>query len=333
MAGAIVVVLAIGAVVVLKIIDRRLNPPVDAARLPDVHLAAPTTALPDSAVLYDADPTGSFQIYALDRADKQTVQLTNEPTSDAWWPRPSPDRRRILFYRTPAGTHDRDFSRTSLWVMNADGSAQTQLLPPGSYGWNQHGHAEWSPDGRHLVMFAGKMTNPQIWITDDLGRNPRSLTDDSGVNIDPSWSPDGGTVAYIGCPHTLCLPSDQEVYVIPATGGQRVRLTSDGVRDQDPYYSPDGREVTFLSQTARPTKERPGGSWNIRTIAAAGGQVRDITTGTDVTSLPRWSKDGLVFTHRLTYGRHDFDLWIIDPRSGTGEPFVASSANEEYPSP
>jgi Tol biopolymer transport system component len=283
-------------------------------------------------LLYDADATGSFQIYVA-AASGPARQLTRDASTDAWWPRPSPERTRILFYRTPAGTHDRDFTRTSLWVMNADGTAPTELLPPGSYGWNQHGHAEWSPDGQHLVMFGGKVTNPQIWVTDKLGRQPRQLTHDGGVNIDPSWSPDGRTIVYVGCPHAICTPSQQEIYVMGADGGQRLRLTDDGVRDHDPYYSPNGKEIAFLSQTARPTDSRVAGSWNIRSIDAAGGAVRDITTGTDVTSLPRWSPDGRLFTHRLIYGRPGFDLWELDPRTGQGHVVREAPYNEEYPSP
>jgi TolB protein len=331
-AGGGLVLLVIAFVVVLVIADRKLNPSVRTAPLPAIERAEPTGSVPANEMLFDADGSGSFQIYVANGAGP-AHQLTNDPTTDAWWPRPSPDRTRILFYRTPAGTHDKDFKQTSLWVMNADGSSPTELLPPGSHGWNQHGHAEWSPDGQHLVMFGGKTTNPQIWVTDALGRQPRRLTDDGGVNLDPSWSPDGRTVVYVGCPHSLCTPGQQEVYTVPSSGGPRTRLTDDGVRDHDPYFSPDGSEIAFLSQTARPSGEQVVGSWNIRAVSASGGAARDVTTGADVTSLPRWSKDGRLFTHRLIYGRPGFDLWVFEPRTGQGHPVREESFNEEYPSP
>ena len=32
--------------------------------------------------------------------------LTADASFDSWWPKVSPDRSRVLFYRTPKGIHD-----------------------------------------------------------------------------------------------------------------------------------------------------------------------------------------------------------------------------------
>ena len=121
--------------------------------------------------------------------------------------------------------------------MGADGSDPVELRPAGLDGWVQQGHAEWSPDGTQLVMFGGDHFSPQIRITDALGQHPRTLTDRKGTNVDPSWSPDGRTIVFVGCPGSFCTPSSHEIYTIPATGGPATRLTHDGTQDNDPYFS------------------------------------------------------------------------------------------------
>jgi Tol biopolymer transport system component len=57
-------------------------------------------------------------------------QLTDDPSLDSWWPRISPDRRTILFYRAPAGVHDLDATKVSLWAMDADGSNRWSFARP-----------------------------------------------------------------------------------------------------------------------------------------------------------------------------------------------------------
>ncbi len=322
--------------ILLVVAENRINPDVDAPELPDITLPRAGAPLPGDRVVFDSNRSGNYELYSMLPDGTDVVQLTDDDRYDTWWGRTSPDRTRILFYRTPATTHDQDFTRTTLWVMRADGSGAEVLLPPHSYGWIIHGHAEWSPDGKQLTMFGGKRSNPQIYITDATGRDPRQLTHDGGTNVDPAWSPDGATITYAGCPSRFCLPSDQEIYVIPAQGGQRERLTDDGIRDNDPYYSPNGTQIAFLSQTSKPGDEDPAGSWNIRLMGSDGTDVRRLTDDDQVNSKPAWSRDGRrIFFHRLVYGTGaDFGVWVIDVdgRNMT-EVTKGQPGSNEYPGP
>jgi TolB protein len=334
-----VTILIVGLVALLMIADRRLNPRVDAADLPTVTLPVPAAvdpAVPEGRIVFDSDRTGTFEIFSMAADGTDVVQLTDDPGTDAFWARMSPDRRTILFYRTPAGRHNErgEYEHTELWMMRADGSGATLVVPRHAYGWNLHGHAEWSPDGASLVMFAGRNTNPQIWMTDRWGRDPRQLTDEAGTNVDPSFSPDGRTIVYAGCPHRICLPSDQEIYAIPSRGGDRVRLTDDGVRDHDPYFSPDGRTIAFLSQTASDDEGHPAGTWNIRVMGVDGQGVRMLTDDEHINSKPAWSPDGReIYFHRLVYGRGDgFQVWAIDVATGAMRELTAGASSlNEYP--
>src|SRR5947209_2461345 len=78
---------------------------------PSMTSAAPTLAT--DRLLFDSDRTGNFEIMSMRTDGTDPQRMTTDPRYDSWWPKPSPDRATILFYRTPAGTHDRDYTKTS----------------------------------------------------------------------------------------------------------------------------------------------------------------------------------------------------------------------------
>lgn len=291
---------------------------------------------PVERIVFDSNRGGNYEIYAMADDGTDVVQLTRDDAYDAFWARPSPDGTRVLFYRVPAGRHNMpgEYRETTLWVMEPDGTRATEIVERGAFGWEQQGHAEWSPDGAALTMFAGSQLNPQIWVTDADGRDPRQVTRDPGTNVDPAWSPDGSKIAYVACPEAVCLPTDQEVYTVPAAGGKRTRLTADSLRDHDPYYSPDGREIAFLTQTAAPGGGRSAGSWNLRIVGVDGGAVRMLTDDSDVNSRPAWSPDGTtIFFHRLDYDANEgFQIWALDVASGRRTQLTSSrDGTNEFP--
>ncbi|MEK7602902.1 MAG: hypothetical protein AAB459_01480 [Patescibacteria group bacterium] len=280
---------------------------------------------------YSSDQTGNFEIY-MGQNEGKPKQITSDSRYDSWWPRISPDESRLIFYRTPKGVHDQDYSKTSLWLMDtSSGGHPTQIIANNAFGWHQHGHAEWSPNGTKLVMFAGTKINPQLWLTDANGRDPKKITNHGGVNLDPSWSPDGTKIVYIACPNNVCLPSDQEVYTIETKTGSRSRITSDDIRDQDPYFSHDGTEIAFLSQMTGASRSKPAGVWEIR-IQKKDGSI-DTTKFGQVTSLPTWSSDGRwLYTHQLVYGdKSKFNLVRINRNDLQSADLLHNTVNnEEY---
>ena len=282
------------------------------------RLPPPGPALASDEIVFDSDRAGNFEIYTMLATGKNVHRLTLDPRYDSWWARLSPDRRYILFYRSPRGVHDHDPSKNSLWVMDADGSNVTQIRPRGTDGWRVQGHAEWSHDGKSLVMIGGSRTSPQIYVTTNTGLDPRDVTHRNGSNIDPSWSPDDSTIYFIRCPSWLCTPGRQEVYsgVDASSHGAERRLTHDGLADYDPYASPDGTRLAWLTETSHAGKV---GTWNIRTMTLPQGSPTFLTDDHNINSKPAWSADGrLIFFHRLVKGDGaKFEVWEIEA-DGTG---------------
>jgi Tol biopolymer transport system component len=278
-------------------------------------LSSEAAAASGPNILFDSNRSGHYEIYS-SVAGATPKRLTSNKAYDSWWPKMSPDHKKILFYRTPAGVHDIDYTKTSLWVMDSNGAHQHLVLANHAYGWTIQGHADWSPRGKWLVM-AG---DAGIFLTDTNGRNPILV----GVGQDPSWSPDGTRITYISCPgYPLCATNQFEVYASIATGQAPMRLTVDNSRDQDPYYSPDNQSIAWIKQTGP-------ASWGLYLRNAAGHRSTIINDG-KINSKPDWAPDGkTIYFHRSAIGGK-YDIYRIGSNGKGLTKLNLGTAANEYP--
>jgi Tol biopolymer transport system component/DNA-binding winged helix-turn-helix (wHTH) protein len=109
----------------------------------------------------------------------------------------------------------------------------------------------------------------------DSARRLWQLTRTGSLDGEPTWSPDGESIAY---------SSDREggynIWTQRVKGGSPVQITSGASRDWQPSWSPDGRRLAFRS-------ERDGGGLFV--VPVAGGGARRIA---DFGYQPQWSPDG-----------------------------------------
>ena len=101
-----------------------------------------------------------------------------------------------------------------------------------------------------------------LWVVAREGGEARRLVaGDSGVASGPVFSPDGAQVAYTGD-----FDGNQDVYVVPAAGGEPKRLTSHPGSDVALAWTPDGRRILFRS-----TRDTYSRFERLLTVSAAGG--------------------------------------------------------------
>ena len=175
----------------------------------------------------------------------------------------SPDGQKILFASNRDGNNE-------LYVMNADGSGQRNLLPsPSSQEWP----GSWSPDGRSIAFVTDRDGNWEIYVMNADGSNPRNLTrnvaNDGGVAglSGVTWAPDG-RILYVSTRDTR----DQdhpELYAMDADGSNVRRLTRAPGAEGLVSISPGGGKLAFWRY---PTKPR----WAFFVMNADGSGVRKV---------------------------------------------------------
>lgn len=243
------------------------------------------------------------------------TQLTKDKKKESWRPKISPDGKKILFYRSPSGSFSNTTEKASLWMMNLDGSEQTQLISQGENGWIEQSGANWSHDGQKIIMAVAMEKNGplSIIVTDNKGKNPQKLIKRAGYFADPSYSPDGQRIAYVAWPEDYIGTSlgHLEVFVMKADGTEETRLTYDEFRDHDPAWSFDGKKLVFETAT------RPGniivGKWGIRTISIAADEPKNVLFNDSVNLMAQWLPNGekLIF-QQVAYLKNRAQLFLIN---------------------
>jgi len=127
--------------------------------------------------------------------------------------------------------------------------------------------------------------------------NPVKVTTALGVEESPSWSPDGGALAY-----QSDQDGDWDIWVTQLGTGQAVNRTSDSPADElHPTWSPDGRWIAFFS-------DRDGGGYFL--MPAIGGAARQVAAwppGEIYPTPARWSPSGTELAYALGQRR---EPWI-----------------------
>jgi serine/threonine protein kinase/Tol biopolymer transport system component len=133
-----------------------------------------------------------------------------------------------------------------------------------------HRRSIWLAAGVALIMIAALAA---AWLlrrapapASDPELTTASLTTDPGIEDFPTFSPNGGQVAYM-----WNGPSQDnfDIYVRVVGGGAPLRLTSDPAVDSSPAWSPDGRTIAFLRDLA-------GGRFAVMLVAPIGGPERKL---------------------------------------------------------
>ena len=159
-----------------------------------------------------------FQTFVMKANGTKLTQLTHQPFYNA---RPdnarpdwSRDGSRITFTACRAGDES-----CEIYVMNADGSAQTNV----THNFASDFMSVWSPDGRTIAFASDRDGNSEIYVMNADGSNPVRLTYTDATDQYPGWSPDGSKITF---------ESDRdgnfEIYVMNADG--RRRSTSRAIR-------------------------------------------------------------------------------------------------------
>jgi serine/threonine protein kinase/Tol biopolymer transport system component len=274
------------------------------------------------------------------RAERGPFQLTNSPLN-MWTPVPSTDGKRLfvigsrsrsefLRYDLKSGQFapalggisgtEIEFSKDGKWVAYlsapdgalwraaVDGSQRLRLTSPTFDANLPH----WSPDGKQITFFGARVPTQnatRIYVVSFDGGAINQVTNgESGKegDADPSWSPDGASLAVGENPHSVTASSSIHVVDLK-TGRVSVLPGSEGM--WSPRWSPNGRFIAGLSE--------PGSKvvlYDLQTHKQS--ELTDVRGG-----YPSWSQDGEYLFYR-TDG-DDASWWRVRLRDRKAERIVA----------
>jgi TolB protein len=133
----------------------------------------------------------SSHIYTMDADDGTGVERLAGTGGLDYSPRWSPDGSKIVFSGAPSGGETKG---NEIYVMNADGTATTQLTHHSRSTWSTNTNPSWSSKGDKIVF----MNNTGIITIDATDGGHLRVIRSSEWLYEPFWSPDGSKIIFNG---------------------------------------------------------------------------------------------------------------------------------------
>ena len=265
-----------------------------------------------NAIVFAMQGRGIWSVSTLGGAPRQIVAEGSNPNLSA--------DGRFLTWETDRG----------IWVSAADGSGARQVSGVPARFYRIPRMPALSPDGDQIAYFHPE-TGPlgDFWVIRAQGGEPRKLTNDFTEGSSPVWTPDGRRIIV-----SSTRGGSRTLWQIPLReGGAPEPLTTGAGEDEAPdvgrdgrlvftntrntwtiriadrhgverdllqrrdvavfaRFSPDGSRIVFFG--------RSGPAVAIHTIGTDGSSPRQLTGGTELNHMARWSHDGrTIFFYQL----------------------------------
>jgi Tol biopolymer transport system component len=213
-----------------------------------------------------------------------------------------------MFYHAKSDDH------SALMRAETDGRGAilriTSIVEDSAQNW----HARPSPDGTQIAFDSDREGERAVFVADADGRRVRRISGEGFAAI-PSWSPDGGTIAFV-----RAEPDRPRVWNLwtadLATGAMR-RLTS--YRVGQPWggsWFPDGRRIAYSHELRLVVLDLATGKQKIYPSPLKGRLVR----------TPAVSPDGT----RVMFQVERDGAWMLELRNGSMRKVLADPSAEEY---
>jgi len=142
----------------------------------------------------------------------------------------------------------------------------------------------------------------ELYIVDYDGFNPRRVTVNGSLNILPTWSRDGRSLAYVSYRQDR-TPMIFLAHIFEGRSSANLTGERNGSQAFAPALSPDGRRIAYASNRS--------GNLDIWVADADGSSTRRLTTGAAQDTAPCWSPTGqeIAFTSNRTGAPQ---IWLMD---------------------
>ena len=191
-------------------------------------------------LFYSIADDWTYNIYTIDPDGGNRTNLTEIPyahlaikidkqfDTNYWFsPQYSPDGSKIVFVSFTSSPLN-----NNIFIMNSDGSDQTQLTDTLGYDINPR----FTPDGSQIVFMTHRGRNYDIYTMDLEGKNQFPLYDSNyGHAVFSQFSPDGSKILFMD---DIIVLKQYKIYIMDSDGGNPTMLTSGSYQDYFPQFQP-----------------------------------------------------------------------------------------------
>jgi len=196
-----------------------------------------------------------------------------------------------------------DFT-TDIWVMNADGTDQTNLTNTPAI--SERGPI-WSPDSTRIAYVVSDNIFSSVWVMNSDGTGQSRISTFTGDEFGPTWSADGTKIALVRTVPGISITSQFDIFVVALDGSSDVNITNSDFDELEPAWSPDGTKIAFAGA-------REGGlfvTWQIVTVNPDGTGEADLIVMEHENRSPAWSPDSTMITFMAQFNNPCCGTWQI----------------------
>ncbi len=170
-----------------------------------------------------------------------------------------------------------------------------------------------------IVFYAKRDGNSEIYTMNSDGSHQIRLTFNEGMDIWPTWSPNGQQIAFHSYRHGETNP---DIYVMDADGSNLRNLTRHPAYDGHPHWHPDGKRIAFM---------RGEDIGRLYTIDLHGNDLQ-LVTEADFINSPKWSPDGKRIAFEATFENEngiEGGIYVANA-NGTNRWLVSKPVNRSF---